>query len=289
MVDKRWMVVTGATGNQGGAAILHLREAGLRLRLLTRHPEKLRHLQGPDVEVVQGDFGDKDSLLKAFTGAGGAFIMGTPYGVGPEAETSHGKTAIDACREKGVGHVVYSSVGSANRRTGIPHFDSKYLVEEHLKRSGLPYTILRPVWFMENFASPWFLPSIEKGLLSMPLDPARPLQMIATDDIGRFVAAAITRPSLFIGREIDIAGDELSMDQVLAEIARVLSRKVRYERIPEERAEYAVGRDWALMFQWFNEHGYTVDIPAIRALYGIPLTTFWQYLERTRLAGKKAA
>ncbi len=289
MAEKRWIVVTGASGKQGGAAAARLREAGLRVRLVTRHPEKLKGIEGPDVEVVHGDFEDKSSLARALDGAGGAFVVGTPYEAGPEKEVVHGKNVIDACIDKGIGHVVYTSVGSANRKTGIPHFDSKARVEEHLKKSGLPYTILRPVWFMENFESPWYLPAIEKGVLSMPLDPKRPLQMIAVDDIGKFVAAAFTKPSLFIGREVDIAGDTVSMEQAVDEISRVLSRRIRFERIPDERAEYTVGKDWALMFKWFNEHGYEADIPGLRRLYGIPPTSFRQYLERSRFSGKKAA
>lgn len=289
MAAARQILVTGATGTQGGAVCSSLLAAGQRVRVLTRDPEKARGILGTGVEAVRGDFRDPKSLRKALAGFDSAFVMGTPYEEGAEAEVSQGKAMIDACADVGIGHVVYSSVCGANKGTGIPHFDSKQRIEQHLKKTGLPCTILRPVWFMENFASPWYLPSIEKGVLSSPLRPDRPLQMVSVADIGKFAAAAFTQPSKFVGEEIDIAGDELTMERIVKEISRVLSRPIRYEPIPEDRAEQALGRDWALMFKWFNEHGYDVDIETLRSRFDIPLTPFRRYLEQTRLAARKAA
>ncbi len=288
----RKILVTGATGQQGGAAVPGLLAKGYRLRVMTRSPEKMRGIRRPDVEVVRGDFRDRESLGRALDGVSGAFVMGTPYEKGAEAEVTEGKAMIDACKTKGISHVVYSSVCCANRETGIPHFDSKYRVEEYLKKSGLPYTILRPVWFMENFASPWYRPSIEKGILSTPLHPRRPLQMISVADVGKIVAEAFAEPSRYRGREFDIAGDEMPMERIVKEISRVLFHTIRYDHIPESRAEEVVGRDWALMFQWFNEHGYDVDVLATRMrfeYYGVPLASFRQYLGRTRLGIELAA
>jgi len=182
------ILVTGGTGRQGGAAATNLASLGHNVRIMTRHPEKAKELQGPNVEVVQGDFRKAQSLLSALEGVDGVFLMGTPYEEGPEAETAQGKAMIDACVKKDIGHVMYSSVCCANKRTGVPHFDSKHEVEEHLRGAGLSYTILRPVWFMENFASEWYRPSIEKGVLSSPLRADRPLQMVSVVDIGRIVA-----------------------------------------------------------------------------------------------------
>jgi uncharacterized protein YbjT (DUF2867 family) len=289
---KNKILVTGATGQQGGASIPALLANGHRVRIMTRSPEKAKNNRNPGVEVVPGDFRDRGSLKKALDGMYGAFVMGTPYEKGPEAEVTEGKAMIDACEEMGISHVVYSSVGSADKHTGVPHFESKYKVEEHLKKSGLPHTILRPVWFMENFASPWYRPSIEKGILSTPLHPKRMLQMISVADIGKIVADAFTHPSNYLGRAFDIAGDEMDMERIVKEISRVLFRTIRYDHIPESRAEEAVGRDWALMFRWFNEYGYDVDVEGTRRrfeYYGIPLTSFRQYLGTTRLGIEQAA
>lgn len=291
-VKQKGILVTGATGKQGGAAIPGLLAHGHRVRVMTRDPGKAKASWKADVETVRGDFRDRESLKKSLDGMDGAFVMGTPYEEGPDAEATYGKAMIDACKEKKIRHVVYSSVSGADRQTGIPHFESKYEVEKHLKKTGLKYTILRPVWFMENFASPWYRPSIEKGVLSTPLRPDRPLQMVSVADVGWIVADAFTNPSRYIGKEIDIAADEMTMARIVKEISGVLLRAIRYDHIPEARAEETLGRDLALMFQWFNEHGYDVDILGTRnrfEYYGIPLDSFRQYLGKTRLGIELAA
>jgi uncharacterized protein YbjT (DUF2867 family) len=286
------ILVTGATGQQGGAAVPGLLEHGHHVRIMTRNPEKMKSIRNPNIAVVQGDFRNRESLKKALSGVDGAFVMGTPYEEGPKAEVNQGKAIIDACVEEDIGHVVYSSVCCADKKTGIPHFDSKYEVEKHLKKTGIPYTILRPVWFMENFASPWYLPSIEKGILSTPLHPRRQLQMVSVADIGKIVADAFTNPSRYLGKEFDIAGDEMNMERIVKEISNVLFRRIEYVHIPESRAEETLGEDWALMFKWFNDHGYDVDVEGTRnrfEYYGIPLTSFRQYLGATRLGIDVAA
>ncbi len=283
---QKKILVTGATGQQGGAVMTSLLDQGDRVRIMTRNPDKAKSMQGPGVEVVKGDFRDPGSLTTAVTGVDGAFVMGTPYEEGPGAETAQGKAMVDACAAKKIGHVVYSSVCCAGSSTGIPHFDSKYEVEKHLKRSGLAYTIVRPVWFMENFASPRYRPSIEKGVLSTPLHPRRILRMVSVGDIGRIVAHAFTNPSRTMGREFDVAGDEMDMERIVRELSLIRYRRIRYDHIPEAYAEEAVGHEEALMFQWFNEHGWDVDAIYTRNLfeyYGIPLTSFRQYLGRSPL------
>jgi uncharacterized protein YbjT (DUF2867 family) len=289
MAENQTILVTGATGNQGRAVCFNLLASGKSVRGMTRDPGKARIILGSGIELLQGDFRNPLSLRKALSGVDGAFVMGTPHEEGSEAEIEQGKAMIDACADQGVGHVVYSSACGANRSTGVPHFDSKHHIERHLKKTGLPCTILRPVWFMENFASSWYLPSIEKEVLSTPLRSDRPLQMVSVSDVGRFAAAAFLQPSAFIGQEIDIAGDELTMEQIVREISRALSRLVRYEQIPEEKADQALGRSWALMFKWFNKHGYDIDIGALRERFDIPLTPFRRFLEGTRLARRNAA
>ncbi len=289
---RKKILVTGATGQQGGAAVPALLAHGHDVRVMTRDPDKAKGMWKSNVEVVRGDFRDRDSLKKALDGMDGAFVMGTPYEEGPGAEVSQGKAMVDACKQKGIGHVVYTSVSSADKKTGIPHFESKYEVEKHLKKTGLRCTILRPVWFMENFASPWYRPSIEKGVLSTPLRPDRPLQMVSVADIGLIVADAFTNPSRYVGKEIDIAGDEMTMGRIVKEISGVLFRTIRYDHIPEARAEETLGADLALMFRWFNEHGYDVDVGGTRnrfEYYGIPLDSFRQYLGKSRLGIGEAA
>lgn len=293
------ILVTGAIDQQGGAAVPHLLAYGHRVRVLTNDPEKAKSMrdpnvqgiQDPDLQVIHGDSGKREDLDKNLDGVDGVFLL-SRSGDGPKKEVAHGITMIDACAEKKISQVVYSSVCCANRKTGVPHLDGKHEIEEHLKKSGLSYTILRPVWFMEHFSSPWYRPSIEKGVLSTPLRPDRPLQMVSIDDIGRIVAEVFTKPTKFAEREIDIAGDQLTMQEIVADISRVLAHPVRYEQIPEDSTEEAVGHDWAPMFRWLNEHGYDADLWLVRKQFErfqISLTPFRDFLERSRLGMKKAA
>ncbi len=288
MAGRKLILVSGATGQQGGAVTRSLLGQGQNVRCLTRSPEKARVLQSLGAEIVQGDFGDPESLRDALRGVDGMFLVGTPFEKGMDAEVAQGKAAIDACRKEHDLHVVYTSVTAADKRTGIPHFETKARVEQYLKASGLRYTIFRPVFFMENLESPWLYPSVQQGVLRTPLLAHRPLQMIALRDIGEFAAAAFLRPGEFVGKAIDLAGDRITLTEAVLRISRALGKPVRYEAIPASEAEKAVGHDMALMYKWFNEAGYAVDIGALRN-YGIHLTSFPEYLSLSKTYGRKAA
>ena len=280
----RLVLVTGATGQQGGAALRHLRERGFPVRALTRdaHADKAQALAAAGVEVVQGDLDDRASLDRALDGAYGVFSVQTPAGEGVEGEARQGLALADAATAAGIRHVVYSSVGGADRRTGIPHFESKFSVEERIRALDLPHTILRPVFFMENFG--WSRDAILGGTLAQPLDPAKPLQMVAVDDIGAFAALAFAQPEQWLGRAVELAGDELIMPRAAEVFGRVIGRPVRYERIPMDQVRQTMGEENATMFTWFNDAGYKADIPALRAEYP-PLATLEQWLRRGGWAG----
>jgi uncharacterized protein YbjT (DUF2867 family) len=289
MAAIRTILVTGATGQQGGAVARCLLAKRQNVRLLTRSPEKAKDLTGRGAVVARGDFENPESLKEAVSGVDGVFIMGTPFDKGPEAEVRQGKAIVTACWKYGrAPHIVYSSVCGANLNTGIPHFESKARVESYLKETGQTCTILRPVWFMENFSSPWLYPSIERGVLSTPVRPDRRLQMVALSDIGEFASEAFLRPKEFIGKEIDLAGDELTMEDIALQISCAMNREIRYEQIPEEKAESAVGRDFAMMYRWFNRQGYQVDIEELQNRWEIPLTRFSRWLGRSHLYRKAA-
>ena len=201
--------------------------------------------------------------MRAARGADAVHAMSTPYEQGAEKETAQGITITDAARAARVGHFVYSSVASANRGTGIGHFDGKYTVEKHLQASGVPYTIVAPVFFMENLLQPWTLPSLRQGKLTMALPASRRLQQITVADIGAFVAAVIERSDTVFGRRFDIAGDELTGDQAAAILSKVAGREIRYEGFPPEVLR-AQSEDMARMFGWFDSTGYAADIKNLR-------------------------
>jgi uncharacterized protein YbjT (DUF2867 family) len=264
---QRTVLIAGATGKQGGATMRHLRERGFPVRAMTRNPDKpeARKLAGPGVDLAKADMLDPASLLRALESVYGVFGVQARGDVGVEGEVAEGKNLVNAARSSGVSHFVYSSVGSADQNTGIPHFDSKFQIEQHLRGSGLPFTILRPVFFMENLLG--MLESLRQGTLALPLSPDRRLQMIAVDDIGALAATAFEHPQKWLSRELDIAGADISMTDLAALLSRALGLEVSYRQVPWEDFEKAAGRDYTLMFRWFEDVGYHADISALRQEY----------------------
>jgi uncharacterized protein YbjT (DUF2867 family) len=265
MSNKRSVLVTGATGQQGGAAADALLRRGHEVIALTRNPEsqRARDLVERGASLAVGDFSDPDSLVRAARGTDAAYAMMTPFEAGIEAEIAQGLALIEALKAAGVGHLVLGSVANADQATGIPHFDSKYEVEKHLASLGLAYSIVAPVYFMDNLLAPWSLPALKAGKLAMALPADRPLQQVAVRDIGAFAAALIERREAVFGQRFDIAGDELTGSEAAAIVAAASGREIGFESFPPEvlRAE---SEDLALMFEWFDRVGYSADIEALR-------------------------
>ena len=276
-IQTKPILVIGATGQQGGAVARALLAKGQKVRVMTRHLEKAASLAQAGAEIVQGDLTNQVNLQMALRGVHGVFAMSTPFEAGMEVEVRQGIMLADAAKQAGIAHYVYTSVGSAHRKTGIPHFDSKWTVEQHIRQIGLPVTILRPVWFMENFTT-FAKPSAE-GALMLPMKPARKLAMVALKDIGEFGAAAFLRPNDFLGQAIDLAGDELTIPETAALLTKAMGRPIRFQEFPMDQAEAAMGHDLATMFRWFNEVGYAIDIPGLKQQFSIPLTTFAEWIK----------
>ena len=282
MADKqnveRLIAVCGATGKQGGAVARSLLNRGFRVRGLTRNPQKpeAQALREQGAEVVQADMDDRSAMDRALEGAYGVFSMQNFWETGYDREVQQGKTVADAAKEAGVEHLVYSSVGSAHRQTGIPHFESKWEVEEHVREIGLPYTILRPVFFMQNWEV-FGRDQILGGTLAQPLDPDKPLQQVAVEDVGAFAAIAFENPDLWIGREVDLAGDEQTMPEIAETFGRVIGREVSYYQVPWDQFEEQMGKEATVNYRWFDDVGYEAGIAALQQEYP-ELTTFERYL-----------
>jgi uncharacterized protein YbjT (DUF2867 family) len=192
-------------------------------------------------------------------------------------EVRQGTAFAEAANRQGVGHFVYSSVGAADQDTGIPHFESKGRIEQRIRAIGMPYTILRPVFFMEN----WFMmrDGIDSGAIMLPLKPETRLQMIAVDDIGAFVALAFEHPGRWHNRAFELAGDDLSMAEIADAFSRVSGRDVRYQQVPWDQFEQQMGHEMTVMYRWFEAQGYHVDIAGVREQYP-ELTGFNRWLEQ---------
>lgn len=291
MADKRRVLVTGATGTQGSEVVRALREHGHDVIALTRdaNSDRAGTLKARGATVVAGDFADSDSLIRAADGVDTVFIMSTPFEAGTDAETQQGVTAINAAKTAGVGHVVFSSVGDANKNTGIPHFESKFKIEQHLSASGLPFTIMAPVFFMDNILGPWGGLSADK--LTAALPAGRKLQQIASSNIGDFAASLIDRRDSVFGKRFDIAGDELATDDIAAILTRVAGRNIAYEAFPAD-ALRAQSEDLALMYEWFDRVGYSADIDALRTDFPeVPWLRYeaWATLQDWSGSAEKAA
>jgi uncharacterized protein YbjT (DUF2867 family) len=279
--SRRPIAVVGATGLQGGATARALLGANAPVRVLARRTDSgpARAVSELGADVVRADLDDPESLRAAFAGVDGVFAMTTPgREQRADVEVRQGHAIADAAAAAGVPHVVYSSVGGAERHTGIPHFDSKRDVEEYLVALGLSTTFVRPVFFMDNFAQ-FMTPTVEDGTLMvrMPLPAGIPLQMIASEDVGAVGAAAALDPGRVPGGSVEIGGDELTGEQIAEAYQRRYGVPARYEPLPIE--VLADNADQRAMFEWFAHlPAYQADFAATRAL-APRTTTFVQWLE----------
>jgi uncharacterized protein YbjT (DUF2867 family) len=275
--SNQTILVTGATGNQGGAIARHLLQRGkFKVRAMVRDENKpaAQALKQAGAELVRGDFNDRASLDRALPGAYGVFSI-QDFRDGAEVEIRQGKALADAAKAAGIQHFVYSSVGSAERNTGIPHFDSKFQVEEYIRAIGLPSTVLRPVFFLYNYNG--MRSMVEKGTLFQPLSPDTKLQQLSEEDYGEMVAEAFERPADFMNRAIEVASVEMTMPEIAAALSRVLAKPINYQQIPFEAFEQQAGEEVTIMYRWFENVGYTADFSQLKRDFPA-LSNFESYL-----------
>jgi uncharacterized protein YbjT (DUF2867 family) len=279
MTNDRTILITGVTGHQGGAVAQALQGSGFGLRGLTRKPESERAaaLARHGVDLVKGDLDDEATLRGALAGAWGVFGVQNTWEAGVEREETQGKRLATLAREAGVEHYVYASVGSAHKRTGIPHFDNKWRIEETVRGLRFPsHVILRPVFFMENLLAPY---SLQGNTLSSALGPGTKLQMIAVDDIGWIGARAFTDAATLNRREIDIASDVRTMPEAAEILTEALGRPIAFAQTPIEQVRQ-YSKDMAVMLEWFERVGYSADIADLEREFGRALTKLPDWARR---------
>jgi uncharacterized protein YbjT (DUF2867 family) len=271
-VTDRTILISGATGQQGGATARALAGKGFKIRALTRNPESeaAKAIAATGAELVKGELDDEASLKAALAGAWGAYAVQNTWTAGVEGEEAQGHRFAKAAHAAGVQHYVYASVASADRKTGIPHFDNKSRVEDTVRSLGFPsYAIIRPVFFMENLPSPWFLNGDQ---IVSTLKPTTKLQMIAVKDIGEYGALAFLDDARFRNLELDIAGDEVTLPEAADTLGRALGKPLSYLQIPISEVRKN-SEDLALMLEWFEAVGYDADIAGEAKKYGVKPTT----------------
>jgi uncharacterized protein YbjT (DUF2867 family) len=280
------ILVIGATGRQGGAVARKLLEKNWKVRVLARNPEKAFELKERGAEVVVGNLDEPSTLEKAYQGVSGVFSVQNFWETGFEREIAQGKLLADLAKKYQIKHFIYSSVQSSGRKTGIPHFDSKWQIEEHIRGLKLPYTILRPVFLMQNFLYPDFKKAIDSGVLPMEVKSNRSLQMVNVEHVGDF--AQLSFEKQLIGEEIDLASEELTPVQMADVFSRALGKTVKYVYIPLEESERTKGKEWSKMFEWFNKTGYNVNIQQLKSRYGVHLMDLNTFVYRVWIPQKLA-
>ncbi|GAA1438656.1 NmrA/HSCARG family protein [Leifsonia poae] len=256
------VAVVGATGKQGSATARELLASGARVRALTRDvsSDAALALAAGGAELTAMDLDDAGSIAAAFSGASRVFAMATMADGGPEKETRHGVAIAEAAAEAGVGYLVYSSVGGAERHTHIPHFESKRRVEERIESLGIPATVVRPVFFMDNLLGTQ--PEDGEIVVRLPVPDGIPIQMVAVRDVGRVSANLLLAPRL-VGGAVEIAGDEKTGSEIAGAFARRSGLPARYVALPTD----GLPDDPKRMFEWFARlPAYQADFEMTRSL-----------------------
>jgi uncharacterized protein YbjT (DUF2867 family) len=273
------ILVTGATGAQGGAVTRALLARGHRVRALTRAPHSVaaQELRRLGADIAPGDFDDPASLRAALDGVRAVFAVTTPFGSDTDTEVRHGITLVDAARD--VDHIVFTSASNADRRTGIPHFDSKQLIEEHLVAAGPRWTILGPAAFIDDKFGEWTLQGLRQGTFHLPMPSDRPLHLIAVRDIAAVAVLALEQPDRFAGRRLDLAGEALTPAGMAEALTAAIGRPIRHHRPPlDVVARYSA--DLAAMFGYFTEVGTDIDLRRLHA--ELPEITWTRYADFVR-------
>lgn len=235
--NKGTILVFGATGQQGGSVAAALLQAGWPVRALVRDPAapKSLALSTAGVQVVRGDFSDGASMRAALQGVHGVFSVqpSSPGGaVSDDDEVRFGIAIADLARDSGVRHLVYSSGGAVgDELTGMGHFDSKARIEAHIRTLALTATIIRPAAFMEMLVMPGF--GLDQGRFDFFMQPQQRMQLIAVQDIGKFVAAIFADTERFGGRTLDIASDTVSGDDLATLFSQAAGRPIAYARFSD--------------------------------------------------------
>jgi uncharacterized protein YbjT (DUF2867 family) len=284
------VLVVGATGNQGGAVVDHLlaSEAAFAVSGLTRDAtsDAAQALENRGVTMVEGDLDDPATLRDPVADAEAVFAVTNFWTQGYDAQVRQGKNLADVASEEGVDQFVLSGVGSHDEDTGIPHFDSAGEIDRHIRELDLPWTILKPVFFMENFEA-FAEDIVEDGQVALPLAEGVDLQMVTNDDLGHAAAIALANPDEYVGESIDVAGDERSLEETAEILTAVTGREVEAVHVPIEDAYETFGEEFTVMCEWFNEVGYSADIPALEERFGFEFTTIEEYFREAGWENKE--
>ena len=254
MTNNKTIFVTGGTGNQGGAVAKNLSLHGFTVKALTRNPNSAKSLslKKLNIELVKGDLDDADTYREHLRDAYGIFSVQS-FENGVQKEIQQGITLATLAKELDIKHFLYSSVMGAHLHTGVPHMDSKFKIENFIRQNELPFTIIRPTSFYENFLIPQVKKGILKGKLVQPIDRNTIQHYIAVEDIGNVAAKIFLNRNEYVGKTIPLATEQLSTQEVADTFSEVLNKKIEYKKLPVLITRLFLGKDLYKMFKWVNE------------------------------------
>jgi uncharacterized protein YbjT (DUF2867 family) len=269
MATDDLVVVTGATGRQGGAVARHLLADGWRVRGVTRSPHSAaaHELARRGVEVVPADMGELDALSRVCAGAYGVFSVQNAMIAGEEGEAAQGRNVATAAADAGVSHLVYGSAGPGTPRTGVAAWDVKLEVAEYARSCDLPLTVLRPMAFMELMTDKDLYPAVAAWhLMPRLVGDDRRLPWLSAEDLGAIAARAFADPAVYVGMDIGLAADVCTLAQCRALWRDVTGRDPRRFPMPVWLFERFVGQDLTRMWRWLATHDVEADLARTRSL-----------------------
>jgi uncharacterized protein YbjT (DUF2867 family) len=285
-MSSPFVLVTGATGNQGSAVVKHLLAKSVKVRALTRNgnsPAALK-LRQAGVEIATGDMNDQSSLEPSLTGIDAVFAVQDFWakGVGYQGEVHQGINLANAALKMGVSHFVQSGMAQGKKIEGIEHFESKRAICEHIQSIGLPYTIIGTVYFMDNFCDPKRGGAMTFPTLTGSLKPSTKMHMLALDDLGAIVAQILTHRERYLNQYIDIASDCLTVPEMKKIYASTVGKQPKSWSLPAWLLRL-LNKDFAKQLAWQNDPGWSFSLDASRAIHPT-LCSFEQFIRKHRIS-----
>ena len=265
MLPVKKIFVTGATGNQGGGATRNLLSKGFYVKALVRNPALAKLNAHENLEIIKGDLDDVNSYRQHLHDCDGVFCN-LVFTSGIKKEIRQGFDLFNASKESHVKHFVYASVIGSDLHTGIPHWESKNTIENHIKTSGINYTILRPSSLYENMLLPQVKSRIQKGKLVLPTHRTTVQQFISSEDVGRVATTVFSNPERYRDLTLNLAAEQMDGEQLSATFSKVMGREIKFQQLPMIITRLFMGKDLAKMFRWINDNDtcYVKDLQAFK-------------------------
>ena len=255
MQQAQTIFVTGATGNQGGAVVRSLLKNGFAVKALTRNASspEAELLKGLNAEIVPGDLNHPEGFADQLRDVSGIFSVQS-FANGTDKEIKQGIALANLAKTLRVEFFLFSSVLGADLHSGVPIWESKFTIENHIRESGLPFCILRPASFFENFQIPAVKNRILKGKLGSPIGRNILQPFLSVQDIGTVTATIFKNREKYLGKTISLVAAEMNLDEVASIFSELLGKEIKYQQLPMFLTRLIMGRNLYKMFDWINKN-----------------------------------